>query len=337
MRVAIVHDGSVAQPEADKGADERLLTKSVLSSVALVEEALRVHDHDVRRVAYEGLDEFLGHDPDETDVIFNLVDSIGGSDAKGVAFVGLLDLLGVPYTGNGLAALSLSRDKHRAKGVMRAYGVRTVPGWLAVKLDGDAIVTPDDKLRFDPSDFPLIVKPSRADASAGISQSSVCRDADALRERVEFVLSEFGPALIEQFIEGREFHVSVVGDGVALPVSEIKFTDDAEGEDVLTKDAKWDEESDDYARTVPECPAKDCPESVSEMAVQAYKAMGCRDYARVDMRMSEDGTIVVLEINPNPAIDDCSGLVLSARAAGKTFDELIEMIVGYAKARGEKK
>ena len=283
-------------------------------SVALVHDALQSHGHAVTRVGFGDVDQFAraisgGDAEGPTRVVVNLV---GGPAAP--AFAGLLDLLGVPYTGSALAALSLAQDSHRAKAVMLAHGVRVVDGWLAVAVDGYAVVTPDDALRFDPSDFPLAVN------------RTVVRDPDALVARVKSALVESGPVLVEVLIEGREFHVSVLGSGddarVLPPVEVVPESVDDDPDAALTSPP------DDYPDAM--------SEEVAAQAVRAFRAVGCRDYATVDVRVDADGKAYVMDVHPNPDMSDDADIMRSAQAQGMSPDELIETIVQFAAARGER-
>jgi D-alanine-D-alanine ligase len=160
--------------------------------------------------------------------------------------------------------------------------------------------------------FPAIVKPRFEDASLGMDRNSVVDDVAGLRKRVAKIVREFGSAIVEEYVDGREFNVAVMGDRV-LAVSEIQFSPGLPK--IVTYAGKWDPKSSDYRGTVPVCPA-DAPPEVESIALSAVRELGCRGYARVDLRMDLSGRIFVLEVNPNPDLSCDAGMARSAKAAG---------------------
>lgn len=191
--------------------------------------------------------------------------------------------------------------------------------------------------------FPLIVKPLAEDCSLGIfGGKAVVLSKRSLFNRINFIHQYYRePALVEQFINTREVNVAVIGNGKdthALPISEIVFGpyfDQKKLWKIVDFSAKWQEKTKRYKQTVGVCPAKlpkKLTEKIQKAAVLAYKLLGCRDYARVDIRLCEDGKFYILEINSNPGIsntDDC-GLLRSAKAAGMSYEKLIDFIVKSA-------
>jgi D-alanine-D-alanine ligase len=188
--------------------------------------------------------------------------------------------------------------------------------------------------------FPLIVKPSREDASIGIEPSSIVTNANELRKRVRFVIEEFDqPALVEEYIDGRELNVALLGNRkpVIFPISEIDMSTLPKAYPrIITYNAKWMKGTEEYLHTKGVCPALLTPELESEiksMALTAFELIGCRDYARIDFRLSKDHQPYILEVNPNPDISDDAGFARSAMAAGLTFDDLAGKIVECALER----
>jgi D-alanine-D-alanine ligase len=174
--------------------------------------------------------------------------------------------------------------------------------------------------------FPLIVKPEHEDGSVGISDSSVVFTASELRKRVRFVFEEFEQAaLVEQYIDGREFNVAILGhrDPLVLPISEIDFSGlTPDMNKIVSYEAKWMHQLSVQQERV-----------LKETALRCFHLVGCRDYARVDFRMTDDGEIYVLEVNPNPDISDDAGFARSARAHGLSFQEIVGTIVKSALER----
>jgi D-alanine-D-alanine ligase len=199
--------------------------------------------------------------------------------------------------------------------------------------------------------YPLIVKPAFDDASGGIDAGSVVRDRAGLDKRVALVVDDHKmPALIEEFIEGREIHCAILGNDPpeALPLYEMQFKDggvDNEGRKlpgIITYRAKWDPFSKDYYAMESKCPVDDLePEVVKHVqaiALRAFAALGCRDYARVDMRLDEKtGEAYILEVNPNPDLADGCAYAQCVRASGRTYSQAVQQIVGFALARARTK
>ncbi|RIK15589.1 MAG: hypothetical protein DCC52_18545 [Chloroflexi bacterium] len=188
-------------------------------------------------------------------------------------------------------------------------------------------------------DFPLFVKPVAEDASLGITWASVVNNERELRQQLRFIWQTYRqPALVEQFIEGREFNVTVLGNDNprVLPLSEINFAKIADPKKrIVTFKGKWIEDSDDYKFTSVISPAKvseTLRNRISEVAVGAYRAMGVRDYGRVDLRVM-NGVPYVLEVNPNADLSPDAGIARSARVAGMNYAMLADEIVRLAAHR----
>lgn len=275
----------------------------------------------------ERLIEFLQEE--KPDLIFNLVECIENEAILEMNIAGLYELFKIPYTGAGPLALGTALNKPRVKDILFANGIRT-PNFQVFKVS-DKIVLKDGM------EFPLIVKPSHEDASVGIADASVVYNMNDLRKRVRYIFNEFEqPALVEQYIDGRELNVAVIGNKqpVTLPISEIEFSGLNPGmHKIVSYAAKWLNGTVEYEGTNGVCPAPLEPEMESylrETALKCYQLIGCRDYARVDFRLSPDGVAYVLEVNPNPDISDDAGFARSARAHGFTFPKIVGKIVESA-------
>lgn len=265
------------------------------------------------------------------DIVFNIYEAPIGDAFMEVNVASIFELLEIPYTGSGPQALGLALDKPSSK---RIFALKNIPTPKFEVFD-----TPRFEWKQQLS-FPVIIKPIHEDASAGITRHSVVSDVTTLRERIETLIANFKqPVLVEEYIEGRELNVAVVGNDPpeVLPISEIDFSGLPEDmPNICTFEAKWVENSIEFQKTVPICPAE-LPESirqtVSAVALKAYQAMGCRDYARVDIRLSDEGTPYVLEVNPNPDISPDAGFIRSAKAHGWSYDTTICNIVRIAVER----
>ncbi|HJT77008.1 MAG TPA: hypothetical protein VJ739_07365 [Gemmataceae bacterium] len=270
------------------------------------------------------------------DVVFNLFEGLATHTGTEATVVGLLEWLGVPCTGSPSAALALALDKSRTKHLLHGAGLPT-PAFLAV----EQLPVPAWS-----HGWPAIVKPARQDASVGIEQASVVTSPEQLARRCAWVLERFGPpVLVEQFIPGREFHVHVLEEVVLpggrslllLPLAEIVFLEEGEGYwPIYSYDAKWAPGSREYETTPLRSPVTldAAPMGrLTEIARAAFDLLGCRDYARLDVRMTGGGEFFVLEVNPNPFLN--SRAVLNGlQALGRTQRQFFLALVQAALARG---
>jgi D-alanine-D-alanine ligase len=265
------------------------------------------------------------------DLVFNLMEMFGENIFGDIPVAGLLDLCGLKYTGSGPGELYLSQDKGLTKKLL-AFEDILYPRFLVFSR-GEAFET-GGNLR-----MPLFVKPLRSDSSLGIGGKSLVHDAVALMERVAYIRKELNDsALAEEYIEGREFFVGVLGNAQAkaLPPVEVDFTGFPEGvPKVLDSKAKWDVRSKEYKGT--KSVLANLPDELrarlQKVAVDAYRALRVRDYGRVDIRLTETGEIYVLEVNASCYLERSSEFAMAAAAAGMDYPQLIERIVQLALER----
>lgn len=270
----------------------------------------------------------------QPDVIFNFVEIYKERPRLEMNFVGLYELLGIPYTGAPAITLANCQSKYLTKKLLNYHGIKTAKFQLFEKIP--------DKFRLI-TKFPVIVKPAYEDASVGIENESIVSNKSSLRRRLEHVFNEFKqPAMIEEFIEGREFNVSVMGDlkPKVLPISEIDFSKMPDHlHNIVSYQAKWDPQHESYHKTIPICPAK-IPKKlevrIKETALKAFKIMGARDYSRVDIRVRNNEEIFVLEVNPNPDLTEGAGFMRSAHASGLSYGMALKKIVMLAYERGRR-
>ena len=271
------------------------------------------------------------------DAVFNLVEFFRDDPIQEAYVAGLFEMMGVAYTGNRPITLATCQNKYRTKLLLEAAGLPTAEFFLATKVP----VPVDHGL-----EFPLIVKPAFEDASGGIEPASVVQDQEALAVRVAHVLTEFEmPALVEEYIEGREIHCAILGNHPpeVLPLFEMEFEepdDDSDEEwkpQIISFRAKWDPHSREFYQMDAVVPPRDLDPLVEgyirEVAVGAFKAVRGRDYARVDMRVDHDGQPFILEINPNPDLVDGAAFAMCARAGGRTYAETLGAVADLAVAR----
>jgi D-alanine-D-alanine ligase len=265
----------------------------------------------------------------EPDLVFNLYEGTAEEGNSEAQVAGVLELLGVPFTGSPSLALWLGRNKPLAKTLLRGARVPT-PDFLVVE---------QLPLKDYPGRWPVIVKPALQDASVGIDQDSVVTNRRQLRDRLEYVLAQYGPpVLVERFIHGREFNLSLVElpELTLLPIGEIQFTDE-ELWPIVSYDAKWKPGTRDFVATPPTFPEDlgvQLPADLWALAVRAYRLVGCRDYARIDFRVSPEGKPFVLEVNPNPCISPLGGLAHSLEQMRVTHEAFVLDVVRTALARG---
>jgi D-alanine-D-alanine ligase len=271
------------------------------------------------------------------DCVVNLVEFFRDDPEQEHNVPALFELLNVPYTGNRPLALSLCQKKPQAKALLAACGLSTPRG---IVIERGPVPRSLD-LR-----FPVIVKPAHDDASGGIDAGSVVHNRRQLEARVKFLLSEHTmAALVEEYIAGRELHCSILGTE-ALPLYEMHFKGGVDDQgrtlpNIITYRAKWDPYSRDHYAVESKCPADLEPAVVSRIqsaALRAFHAVGCRDYARVDMRLDPaTGEPYILEINPNPDLADSCAFAQCVRASGRTYGQAINEIVHYALERAKVK
>jgi D-alanine-D-alanine ligase len=269
------------------------------------------------------------------DVVFNVYEGTAAWGESETYVAGLLELLKIPFTGSSVQPILVAKSKTLTKQLLQTAGLPTAKFFML-----DALPVPPC-----PLPWPVIVKPALQDASVGIDQNAVVTTQAALEARVKHVLDTYGPpVLVEQFVRGREFHISVWnrdGTAVTLPFTEIVFLEQ-EGDDpiwpIVSFDAKWKPDSRDYKAT----PVKNPPDPIdpevekklSDVCVRASELVGYRDYARVDVRLTAAGEPYILEVNPNPCINPLAGVAAALATANIPYPEFILGLVNSALRRG---
>lgn len=298
-------------------------------------EALEKLEHEPKYIELDGRDNTLfAVAKSDSDLIFNLVDSYGGDDGKDLHIPAFLELIGAKYTGSGPHGLLLAQDKSLAKKIIGFHGLQT-PFSMVVHR-GRVDYAHDIK-------FPLIVKPVSEDGSIGISNDSVVDSIKELMERIHDLHDQFEdvPVLVEEYIEGREIYAAVLGNDPpeALPLVELDLSKlPADTPKIAGREVKFDRDSEAY-RVTKSALAVDLDEETTERLQEAakttYRALKLRDYGRIDMRLSKDGTIYVIEANPNPWLSRGAEFAMAARGSDRTYAETIKAIVDLAAARYE--
>jgi D-alanine-D-alanine ligase len=267
-----------------------------------------------------------------TEVVFNLSECPMNSAQKEPHGAALLELLGLPYTGNSPLPLTVCNNKALTKHLLSSFGMPTPEFRLY-----PSVPRGRSGLR-----FPVIVKPANEDGSAGITEESVVDDEAGLKKRVGHVIGKYQQgALAEEYVGGREFNVGVIGNGTAtdpfrtLPPAELVYR--SKRWRVCSFESKWDNNHPAYSEIAPVCPAN-IPDALcnrlERLTLVCAKAFELCGYARVDFRMNRRGKLFVLEVNPNPDISPDAGLDRAARAAGISYEALVIEILRLGISRG---
>ena len=333
-RVLVLFDTDDAPPATQ---DFTKHIESVDEAEFDVARALIARGHEVRCLGFrDDINQLVaGLRAQPFDLVFNLAERFRGKSALDYTVVAILEMLGIPFVGASSEGLILARDKALTKKVLAYHGI-LIPHFMVCPI-GQPIQRPSD-LR-----FPLIVKPQDEDASVGIAQSSVVRDDDALNSRIGFIHEKIETdAIVEEFIEGRELYVGVIGNErpKALPPIEMVFKNEPNVEGrIATFKAKWSvkyRESRGIENMVAQDLSKSLIQRLSDVAVRTFRAAGLRDYGRIDVRLAHDEAIYVVEANPNPYLADGEDLAWAAEVAGYPYQDLIERLAEMALSRGRK-
>ena len=267
----------------------------------------------------------------ECDLVFNLAESFAGNDTADAAIAAYLELIGKRFTGAGSHGLLYAQDKAVAKKILEFHGLHT------------PVFARSYRGRLDFShdlEFPVIVKPAREDGSIGIEFNAVVNSIRELMERIDWLHANFdSPVLIEEYVEGREMYVGVIGNEnpAGLPVVELDLSKLPEGTPrIAGAEVKWGKGTAAY-RDTKSAVADNLPDDtvalMQQTAVAVFQALELRDYARIDMRLRPDGRIAVIEANPNPWLASKAEFAMAARKSGRTYSQLIGEIAELALAR----
>jgi D-alanine-D-alanine ligase len=267
----------------------------------------------------------------ECDLVFNLAESFGGNDTADYCIAAYLELLGKKFTGCGSRGLLYGQDKAVAKKILEFHGIHT------------PVFARSYRGRLDFShdlEFPVIVKPAREDGSIGIEFNAVVSSIRELMERIDWLHANFdSPVSIEEYVDGREMYVGVIGNETAeaLPVIELDLSKLPEGTPrIAGAEVKWGKGTRAY-RDTKSAVAEDLPEETAALlqqtALAVFQALDLRDYARIDMRLRPDGRVAVIEANPNPWLASKAEFAMAGRKSGRNYTQLIEEIVDLAMAR----
>lgn len=324
MKITILHSKDALEPPVDP-------------LLAQLDAALAANGHVTRRVSVgdsvEPLIRELTNPAPE--LLFNLAESFRGKSALESNVAALLNLLDLRYTGSSPAGLILAGDKTLTKKVLAFHGIQSAK--FATMYRGQSDWVGDIS-------FPLLVKPPQEDASLGITQKSVVKDVKELLDVISATQQEYqSPVLVEEFIDGREFYVGVIGNSKveALPIIELDFSKFPAGlPRIASWEAKWGDEGDEkgaeFEGTESIFPT-DLPdqlaEKIQQVAIDSFQALRLRDYARIDLRVTPQEEVYVIEANPNCYLEQKSEFARAALKGGMDYPALIARIVELATAR----
>jgi D-alanine-D-alanine ligase len=324
MKITVLHSADALEPPVDPLLDQ-------------LDSALRASGHTCQRLAVDDavqplIDSLTKETPD---LVFNLAESFRGKSALESNVAALLNLLDLRYTGSSPAGLILAGDKILTKKVLAFHGIQSAK--FATVYRGQVDWAGD-------INFPLLVKPPQEDASLGITQKSIVNNVKELLDVMGGTQQEYqSPVLVEEFIEGREFYVGVLGNSKveALPLIELDFSNfPAELPKIASWEAKWgdagDEKGAEFEGTKAIFPtdiAEDLAKKIQQVAIDSFQALRLRDYARIDLRVTATGEVYVIEANPNCYLEQKSEFARAAEKSGLDYTALIGRIVELASAR----
>ncbi len=298
-------------------------------TIAAVQSALEER-HEVILVD-AGEDAYTVLQKTRPDIVFNIAEGVSGPCREGYV-PSILEHLKIPYTASDPLTLNICLDKSRTKEILAYYGLPT----------SRFRVVSDHNFSFNSLHYPLMVKPLYEGSSIGIRNESLVRTRQEMRERVSWLLSEYGePALVEEFLPGREFTAAILGNGSGarvLPIVEILFDSLPEGVNpIYSYEAKWIWDQSSNPLKIFECPARlsqELRDEIENICLRAYNVLRCRDWCRIDLRLDAAGRPNILELNPLPGIlphpEDNSCFPKAARAAGMSYSQLINSVLDIA-------
>lgn len=318
MKIGILFDGASAEAETPD--------QDILDTVHAVSASLAAEGNTIVRVAVHPDSRWIDRlRRARVDLVFNLCESLDGVAVLEPAVISVLELFGLPYTGSSSWTTALCLRKHVVNGVLERAGL-PIPKFAVVRR-GSAVPSVG---------YPAICKPAAEDASIGVEQRSVVLNSRELAERLRIMLERWDEVLVQQYVEGREVNVGVLGDAV-LPIAEIDFGRMPKGMwRIVTYRSKWEVGSEEDLGSAPRCPAR-LPASLAaqlrKVAVSAWRIVGGSGYGRVDLRIDARGRPWILEVNANPDIAPAAGLARMAGVAGIDYGALVRQVCELALQR----
>lgn len=338
MKIAFLYNVKIISPSLTNEKAQIYAEFDAPSTIDGIKKAIEANGHKVHMVeadenAYLKLKKLKENN--QVDLVFNISEGFYG-EAREAQIPAMLEMLGIPYTGSGPQTLAITLDKARTKEVLKYYNVPCS--------EFQVFYSEKDSLRKGLK-FPLIIKPIREGSSKGIMNNSIVKNKKDLIKKVREVTTKFKqPVVAEEFLEGREFTVGLINKKGAietLPIIEIKFDDLPKGMNKIDSyESKWFYDDPSKGLDPLVCPArinKKLEKEIIKTCINAFKFLGCKDMARMDLRMDKRGTPRILDVNSLPGLipdpKENSRFPRAARTAGIKYEELIGMIINSAKRR----
>jgi D-alanine-D-alanine ligase len=325
--VGIVHNVPVPAGHAFSVA-----SRDILTQVEAIETALEDLGHPSIRIPFtRDISGFIQKAREaKVEMASNLCETVDDDPRFAGHPAAILELLAIPFSGSPSVSLMLTTDKVMTKRLLRANGI-TSPNYM--------IYSHKAKCDFHVLRYPVILKPILQDASIGIDQESIFGDDRSLKEGIKEFLDRFGVLLVEEYIAGREFNVSMLGypSPRVLPIAEIDFS--AFPEElfpIVGYRAKWDKSSFEYYHTPRKFSQGLSPalrERIERTALECFHALMLRDYGRVDIRINDHGQIYVLEVNANPCLSPDAGFVAAVQQSGMSYTDMVSQLVDFIERR----
>ncbi|MCK4846266.1 MAG: D-alanine--D-alanine ligase [Deltaproteobacteria bacterium] len=271
------------------------------------------------------------------ELVFNMAEGLHGESREG-HIPSILEMLKLPYTGSNPLTLALTLNKARAKEILLHHNVAT-PKHVVIESVGQVASGLSEM------SYPMMVKPLFEGSSKGIRNDSVVNNYEELRVKADFIIKEYEePAIVEEYLEGREFTVAVLGNGdeaKALPIVEIDYSALPEGVNpIYSYEAKWIFDRPEEPLDIFKCPAElsgELKADIEDVTLSAYRSLNVRDWCRIDVRCDSKGRANIIELNPLPGIlpqpEQNSCFPKAARAAGMSYSELVNSVVNIARQR----
>lgn len=323
MRIGLSYDLKAAV-EGHLTVEDALEEYDSPETVELISAALESKGHTIVRLG--GGTHFLDNIRRESvDIVFNIAEGRGNYRSREAQVPAILEMLDIPYTGSDPLCLAVCLDKPITKKLVAAEGIST-PGWLVIGNEEDLLRTSWEKLT-----FPVIIKPACEGSSKGIRLTSLALDVRQAEEEASRILDGYRqPVMVEEFIDGEEITVGIVGNAKSAVLGMMRVVPKQPVEHfVYSLEVKRD-----YVNLVDyECPARlaeDVLRRMEQFSLRAFKTLGCRDFSRIDFRVSRDGTPYFIEINPLPGLGSYSDLVIMALKLGWTYEALIGAVLDAA-------
>ncbi|MBF0395485.1 MAG: hypothetical protein HQK78_01820 [Desulfobacterales bacterium] len=321
--------------EPVSSGDFKESSQDILLQVEAVEESLyKLHKNPVRIPFTRNVGDFIKKiEKEKVKMCFNLCETVDENPFFISHPASILELLGISFSGSSSSALMLSTDKLIAKRLIESSDMIT-PSYV--------LYNENEPADFSNLKFPVIAKPRFEDASIGIDQESIFHDEVELEKRIKNFYDRFGEIIVEEYIQGREFNLSLFGYPApkVLPIAEIDFSSFPNNlHKIVGYSAKWDKNSFEYNNTpriFPENLSNVLETKMDLIAQSCFNLFMIRDYARIDMRVNSSGDIYILEINANPCLSPDAGFFAAAEKSGLTYPKMIELFLSFMSQRNDK-